>query len=67
MLDPGWNSPQARRLDQFDDPLGPRVGGDIKIGDLFAQECVPHTAADEPRLMPAPDESLENRAGWGGG
>ncbi len=65
VLDPSRHRPQARRLDKRDDPFGPRIGGDVEVGRLFAQKRIAHTAADKPRLMPATLQCRANRAGGG--
>ena len=60
MVDPGRHHLQRRRLRQRHHRVGPRVGGDVDIGDRQAEERVAHAAADQKRLMPGPGQQVQH-------
>ena len=43
--------------------VGPRVGGDVDVGDRATHQRVAHAAADEERLAPAGEEHGTHRLG----
>jgi hypothetical protein len=38
--------------------VGQRIGSDVPVGDLLAEQGIPHATTDDPRALPCPAEPL---------